>query len=117
MSTINKNRMGFISVSLKLANMRNEQDFTIYPYNGGDFLTIQSNKRIAKINLKNGEGVINGKNEQNGAYFHHLSFGNVKSFNLDKTTLTNLQKYFWENEGENGGGSVISWENKELFSN
>ena len=27
-----------------------------------------------------------------------------------------FQKYFWENEGKQGGGSVAKWDNEELFN-
>ena len=111
---IKVDRNGFRSINLKVANMRNEQNFTIYPYNGGDTITVQSDKRIAVINLKNGIGAINSKNEQGGAYFHHLNFGLIK-FKIEDELKTALQEMLWNNSGEEGG-KVVKWENKELFS-
>ncbi len=108
-------RNGFSSIVLKLANMRGEQDFTIYPYKGGDTITIQSDKRFARLNLRTGEGVINKKNEQNGAYGHHLVFSAIPC-SLPAEALTSLQSFLWHNEGKDGGNAVISWENKELFA-
>ena len=108
-------RNGFSSIVLKLANMRAEQSFTIYPYKGGDEIQIQSGKRIARINLRTGEGAINPKNEQGGAYFHHLAFSAIPC-KLPAEALTSLQSLLWHNEGKDGGNAVISWENKELFA-
>ena len=112
---ITKDRNGFISITLKLANMRNEQDFTIYPYSGGDLITIQSSKRIARLNIKDGKSSINKKNEQGGAYFVHLQMDCIE-FVLNQSIIQVFQKYFWENQGQQGGGNVIKWDNKELFS-
>ena len=112
---IKKDRNGFLSIDLKVANMRNVQNFTVYPYDGGDEIKIQSDKRIASINIRTGEGKINRKNEQNGAYFIHLQMGVIK-FKIDEEIKIAFQKYFWENEGKDGGGKVIKWEEKELFS-
>jgi hypothetical protein len=116
MNTIQKDRNGFISIDLKVANMRNEQNFTIYPYTGGDILTLQSSKRIMSLNLRTGSGKINPKNEQNGAYSMHLSFKTLP-FQLDEETKVSIQGYFWNNEGKQGGGTCLKWENKGLFSN
>ena len=55
---IKKDRNGFLSIDLKVANMRNVQNFTVYPYDGGDEIKIQSDKRIASINIRTGEGKI-----------------------------------------------------------
>lgn len=108
--------MGFISITLKVANMRNEQSFTIYPYDGDDYVLLQSSKRMMRINLRTGEGVINSRNEQNGAYFYHVTMAPLR-FKVDDVVLLALKEYFWNNEGKDGGGSVISWANKKLYSN
>lgn len=112
---IKKDRNGFLSIDLKVANMRNVQNFTIYPYTGGDEIKIQSDKRIASINIRTGEGKINPKNQQNGAYFIHLQMGVIK-FQIDEEVKIAFQKYFWENEGKQGGGPIIKWDNEELFN-
>lgn len=112
---IKKDRNGFLSINLKVANMRNEQNFTIYPYNGGDTINLQSSKRFIILNIRNGEGKINRRNEQNGAYSIHVQMSSI-SFQLEEEIKIAFQKYFWENEGKQGGGTVIKWEEKELFS-
>ena len=113
---INKDRNGFLSIELKVANMRNVQSFTIYPYTGGDTITIQSDKRFGIIDIRKGIGKINHKNEQNGAYAVHCQMNNIP-FEISEELKIAFQKYFWENEGKDGGSRVLSWENKELFSN
>lgn len=41
----------FGNFALQLQGMRKAQDFTIYPYNGGDTVLLQSDTRITEINL------------------------------------------------------------------
>ena len=91
---------GFSSIVLKVGNMRNEQSFTIYPYSGGDTIFLQSDKRIIRLNLKTGKGIINPKNEQNGAYGHHLYNG--IGCEVPNESLVSLQGYLWRNAGIQG---------------
>jgi hypothetical protein len=105
----------FASIDLKVANMRQEQNFTIYPYKGGDEIQIQSRKRIARINLKTGKGVINTKNEQGGAYGYHIQMQAVLTFQLDQESITSLQEFLWNNPGTQGT-TCLKWNNEELFS-
>ena len=57
----------------KLGNMAKSVDWSVYPHRTGETeAVIQSDKRIAKINLETGAGVVsNGKGGHNG--FMHLS--------------------------------------------
>jgi hypothetical protein len=50
--------MQFKSLNLKVANMRAEQEFTLYPYAGGEIVHLQSDKRWVELNLKSGEGKV-----------------------------------------------------------
>ena len=60
------------TVSAKLANMRKEQEFVVYPFKLGEhFVTVQSDKSIGQFDIETGKGVLNTK----GSYFPHLSFG------------------------------------------
>ena len=97
--------------------MRGEaQDFVLYPYDGGDTLVIQSDKRIAQINLRTGETILS-KQCQNGAYFMHLSqFMGATVVQFPQDELTKLQEYLWNNPGEKLHGNLIITEDKELFS-
>ena len=115
---ITKTISGFLEINLKLANMRKIDNFTICPYDGSNELIIQSGKRIAKLDLKTGFGIINRKNEQNGAYNHHLLFDTI-NFKIDDDIINVFKEYFKKNNGEDGGGkgSGITWENKKLFNN
>lgn len=57
--------MKFVNVKLKLGNMRQEQEFTVYPLTVGEtVLRIQSDQRFAEIDLLSGKGVINKKGMQ-----------------------------------------------------
>ena len=40
----------------------------------------------------------------------------VIKFQIDEEVKIAFQKYFWENEGKQGGGPVIKWNNEELFN-
>lgn len=45
--------------SFKAGNMNKEQSFILYPYDGGDYIYLQSDKRFARVNLKTGIGIMN----------------------------------------------------------
>jgi hypothetical protein len=104
-------------ITVKFGNMRGEaQRFTIYPYNGGDTILIQSDKRIAQINLKTGATILS-KQCQGGAYFMHLNdFMGAMQCEFPKDELVKLQEYLWNNVGEQKHGGILITENKELFS-
>jgi hypothetical protein len=114
MNTVSTNRNGFNSIILKLANMRKEQDFTIYPYKGGDTIYLQSDKRWITANLRTGAAKINNKNKDYATSMDLLF--NAIDTQLPAEAVTALQGFLWHNEGKNGGCSVIQWENKELFA-
>jgi hypothetical protein len=114
MNKIIKNRIGFLNITAKLANMKKSADFTIYPYSGGDTISIQSDKRFCEINIRTGEGKINKKGV-NYANNWVMTLDPL-FFAVESEIIIELKKYFWENEGANGGGSLISWENKPLYS-
>jgi hypothetical protein len=59
----------FQNITAKLGNMRKAASFTVYPQGTGsaDEAIIQSDKRIAKINLNNGHGLLSdGKGGHQG---------------------------------------------------
>lgn len=105
-------------ITTKFGNMRKEQEFIVYPYDGGDCVLIQSDKRIANVNLKTGRTVLSAQ-RQGGAYGVHLSpqLGAILTdFPSDK--LIELQEHLWNNTGvqEIVKGVPVTYENKELFS-
>jgi len=103
------------SYKLKLANMRTEQEFVLYPYNGGDYISIQSDKRFAQLNLRTGRGIIDGKNRN---YSNSITLRMYPlPFTMPTDTLKEIQGYLWHNSGvQEVVKSVLFIENKELFS-
>ena len=76
---IYKNRMGTLSIDLKIKGMRKPQDFIFYPINKEtEILIIQSDTRIAKLSLE-GKGLMS-RPHQNGAYSMHLSMDKLTPF-------------------------------------
>jgi hypothetical protein len=105
------------NISLKFGNMKGSpQNFILYPYDGGDDIIIQSDKRIARINLRTGATILS-KQCQNGAYFMHLnSFMGAIECQFPQDELIKLQEYLWNNSGEKKHGGFLITEDKELFS-
>lgn len=59
-------------IKAKLGNMRKEQEFTVYPQNDPEIVTVQSDKSIGQFFItgeNKGKGLLNIK----GSYFPHLS--------------------------------------------
>ncbi len=111
---VKKDRFG-AKICLKVANMRTEQSFTLYPYDGGDKIYVQSSKRFVIINLRTGKCVINAKNE---TYPNTVKlWANPLAFDMPEEALTSLKKYLWDNDGKDGGDCCISYENKKLYAN
>jgi hypothetical protein len=101
--------------TFKAANMKKEQEFTLYPYTGGDYIYLQSDKRFSRVNLRTGAGIINAKN-RNYANSIHLQLEPLP-FTLPEDIKLKIQGYLWHNEGKEGNISGICFfENKELFS-
>jgi len=65
-------------ISWKFPGRKKSESFVIYKPEG-NWVVIQSDKTIAKINLKTGYGMLNAKG-QNSKYFMHLnpSLGAIK---------------------------------------
>lgn len=60
-------------LSLKLGSMRKAQDFVVYPAAAdATKLTVQSDTRIATLDLTTGKAVLS-KAHSSGSYFVHLS--------------------------------------------
>ena len=101
--------------TFKVANMRKEQRFILYPYTGGDSILLQSNKRFCVVNLRTGTGSIN-RNNTDYANSAKLAQDPVR-MELPINILLEIQKYLWNNNGDDGSiGGVLSFQNKELFS-
>lgn len=102
-------------IEMKVANMSKPQSFTLYPYTGGDTILLQSDKRFAQVNLRTGKGFINGKNKEFATSITLQM--NPVSFQLPEDIQTAIQAFLWHNKGKDGNiDGIVSWENKELFS-
>lgn len=102
-------------ITLKVGNMKKEQAFILYPYDGGDTILLQSDKRFIRANLRTGAGHINAKGCD---YANSIKLAmNPLAIQLPAEALTELQGYLWHNKGKEGNVSgVMFFENKELFS-
>lgn len=98
------------SITLKFGNMRQAQDFTIYPFKETDKeVIIQSDKAIASINPKNGEMTYNTK----GCYFPHLSefCGAQKGILQDADLIILKGKVFASGEIISLGNGMVTADN------
>jgi len=95
--------------------MRQDQEFTLYPYSGGDTIYLQSDKRFAVVNLRTGKGIISASNvnypNAQKLAVHHVAM------QLPDDIKTAIQKYLWENDGKQGNlGGMLQWDVKPLFA-
>lgn len=110
-SNIRKNIMGTTSFDLKLKDMRKPQDFIVYPSSkASNEITIQSDKRIGKINITNGKGKMS-QNHASGAYFHHLNFDKLTEFELSPEDLEKLVSFLKSTATAKAGVMGISSDN------
>lgn len=100
----------FKSISLKLGNARKAQDYTIYPYTGSGSFTLQSNSRIAQVDM-DGKGIVSNSHPS-GAYFHHLIFER-NPIQLDKKELTELKLIVLGGGEKLEGGGLVAEQNLE----
>lgn len=114
MNKIQKGRFA-ASITLKVANMKKEDSFTLYPYSGGDEIFLQSGKRWIEVNIRTGRGVIIAKGVNYPNRWKMLQVGKI-DFVLPSEALASLQEHLWNNSGLQGVGTGLVFENKELFS-
>lgn len=93
-------------IELKLGNMRRPASFIVYPFTEGQTeLTIQSDKRIAKVDLTTGKGLLSSGRGHPG--FHALSrFLGAIDITLDNDTLEKL-KAIQPRSGDHIGANVF----------
>jgi hypothetical protein len=104
-----KNCMGTITFEYKFAGMRLSQEFDVYPIDKKStdkVVTIQSNTRIGKINLENGN-ISLSKHHSGGAYFHHLSMDTLSESILPAEDLQTLRDAIIGTSGELVGNNGI----------
>ena len=99
--------------TMKVANMKKPQDFTLYPYSGGEQIMLQSDKRFAIVNLKTGHGIIDSKNH-NYPNTVTVQMSNIK-FELPKETRDAIIKHLTENNGKSGNvAGMMFFDNEKL---
>jgi hypothetical protein len=69
--TVSRGKIAY-SVTAAFGNMRKAENWVIYPVTDPENVKIQSDHRIARINLLTGHGVLSAR-IANGAYNVHLS--------------------------------------------
>ena len=107
--------MQFKSFNLKVANMRAEQEFTFYPYAGGEIVHLQSDKRWVELNLKSGEGKVSKQNGHQTSW--HLRFHGFHSFQIETMKLEEINNFLIKNNGQDGGvKGIVSFSNENHFS-
>ena len=113
MNTVKKG--GFAaSIVLKVANMKKEDSFVIYPYSGGDTIYLQSGKRWIEANLRTGAAKIIKKGMEYANSWKMAFYGHI-DFQLPAEAVQSIQDYLWHNSGLQGS-TVVKYENAELFS-
>lgn len=102
----------FKTVTAKLAGMRKEQRFVVYPRKSAtDLILVQSERAIGQFDPKTGKGLLNYKGS-NAKYFYHLQMVGVEVF----TFPPEFVKACLESESKAGdemGGVVIGSDQPE----
>ena len=103
-----KNIMGTISFTHKFQGMRKEQDFIVYPITAstGSEIMIQSDTRIAMLNIETGVGRMS-KAHSSGAYGIHLSIDKLSEISIDHEELFILREAIKSTAGFAVGSSGI----------
>ena len=88
--------MQFKTFNLKVANMRAEQEFTLYPpYAGGEIVHLQSDKRWIELNLNSGEGKVSKQNGHQTSW--HIRFHGFNSFQMETMKLEEINNFLIKN--------------------
>ena len=87
-----KSSMGFYSIELKVANMRNVQSFTLYPeITSAGEVWLQSDKRFIAVNVFDGKAVINKSNKN---YANRLDLLTGITFDFNKEVIAELKNHY-----------------------
>ena len=78
----------------KIGNMRKEKDFVVYPFaEGATGLKVQSDNRIAYIDLATGKGIVSdGKNGHQGFIKLNPALG-AKMYDIPENFMTQLRAF------------------------
>lgn len=106
-----KNCLGTITFEYKFSGMKKVQEFDVYPIDKNSkepaIITIQSDTRIGRINLENGE-VLLSKPHAGGAYFHHLVIGQLSKSTFPADDLETLKDAIKGTAGEQVGNNFMA---------
>lgn len=78
----------FNSIALKLGNARKAQSYVIYPYTGDGTFKIQSDTRIARVDMT-GKGTVSNPH-QGGAYANNLAL-ELNPIQLTEAEMTEIK--------------------------
>jgi hypothetical protein len=109
-----KNILGTLSLNMKVKGMRKPQEFVVYPISMGDTsIMIQSDTRIGRINMENGNGYVT-PSHSGGAYGVHLIMDKDKliHFKLTQEQFDTLKIELAKTSGKNVGSSVVKSDNE-----
>jgi hypothetical protein len=106
-----------VYIHLKLPGMKRRESFLLYPYDGTNLLTLQSETRIMMLHLKTGTAVLSAAHEHGSYSFHlRLDAGAFRT-NVSWEELEAIQAYLWSNSGEcTDPTGILHFENKNLFA-
>ena len=115
--SLSLNCLGTLDIIMRIKGMRKDQEFICYPISkDSKNIKIQSDTRIGTIDI-NGNGKMS-KPHSSGAYFHHLNFDKLTSFEFDKSDWKQIVEYVGLTEGE-GTNTVVKIDNsgaKSIFN-
>jgi hypothetical protein len=100
----------FQNITVKLGNMRKAQEFTVCPVSNQEphLVTIQSDKRIAKIDLNTGKAMLSDGKGGHQGFMKLLPFMGATEVDVPKETLDELHRLHQRvRDQQQPDGSVI----------
>jgi hypothetical protein len=91
---INRDKIGFYNIDLKLGNMRKSQEFTLYPSQEGQNVYLQSDKRCLVVNTESGTGKLLKSNKDYPTFAMLSGSENSIIVNLDPSTCKELADHY-----------------------
>jgi hypothetical protein len=90
----------------KLGSMRANTDWSVYPHKAGNpDAIIQCDKRIAKINLETGEGVVSDGKSGHNNFMGLNSFLGAKPCKADALMIADIKAIV---AGDDGSGTIVA---------
>jgi hypothetical protein len=106
-----KGIMGTVCFDGQFPGMRKPQEFIVYPMqDSGTVITIQSDTRIAQLDLDTGKLLLS-ESRPNGAYFVHLQIGKRTVHALPAEDVQTLRGWIRATGGVEVGESFVKSDN------